>query len=98
MASPYIPISFGNIRKHSIKEYLDAGLLNVLQTNKLAIAISDKITSVDNMALTDEGFSGKNDGGMIDLDLLHDDYMVRTELYFSEINNHTFESKELAYE
>ena len=35
---------------------------------------------------------------MIDLDLLHDDYMVRTELYFSEINNHTFESKELAYE
>ena len=29
MISPYIPVSFGNVKTHSLEEYLEAGILNV---------------------------------------------------------------------
>lgn len=54
MISPYIPISFGNIKEHSLQEYLDEGLADVvkndvlkhifsLATDALTLDVSSKI-------------------------------------------------------
>ena len=79
LASPYLPISFGNVINHSIEEYVNAGIFNVLRDNKLAYYMADKITSVDDMSLQDFGFSGKNDSIQLSLDLLDPNYEEQTQ-------------------
>ncbi|KAA5806612.1 radical SAM protein [Thermoanaerobacterium thermosaccharolyticum] len=51
LISPYLPVTFGNIRRHTIKEYLDHGLTNVWQYEFLK-EISKVITVPTNMNIS----------------------------------------------
>ncbi|MDR1405454.1 MAG: radical SAM protein [Candidatus Methanoplasma sp.] len=44
LISPYVPVSFGNVRHHSIKEYLESGLCEISKNNH----VQNVFRSVDN--------------------------------------------------
>lgn len=89
LASPYLPISFGDLKKSTIKQYIDAGLFSVLKENELASYMISKINSTDNMALLDCGFTGENNQIQIDLDLLSPTYKDETARYLEKLCNKT---------
>lgn len=51
MISPYVPISFGNVKIHSLEEYLEAGVLNVV-LNPTIEMICSLIKNSGNMDLS----------------------------------------------
>lgn len=65
-ASSYFPIIFGNIRKHSLREYWEAGLDNIWG-NKKYMQYVGKIESVSNIG----DFSDKYGKGIINLELIN---------------------------
>lgn len=77
--SPYIPLKFGNVKNHTIREYFDAGLLDVLQ-NPFVIAVAGLISDAARMndqvtSKLPEIFTGQD----IVLDFLHDDVNTKTK-------------------
>ena len=92
LISPYLPVSFGNIRKHSIKEYLEHGLNSVWQFEFLK-RISQTVISPIQMDVSEENeelpkiFQGND----IDFDLIENDTKRLDkeifEIYFKEKNN-----------
>ena len=89
LATPYLPISFGNLRNAKIKQYIDAGLFSVLKDNALAKYLLSKIDSTDNMALLDYGFSGQNRENQIELDLISATYESETEEHLKNLCRYT---------
>lgn len=85
LASPYLPISFGNVDRANLDEYIDGGLFDVMHSNKLAKYLIEHIDSSEELNLTAFGFSGKNDGELIDLDILSSDYLEKTESCLQKI-------------
>ena len=74
MISPYLAIRIGNVKKHSVSEYLDKGLLDVygdVSINKLC----KKYGKVSEMNLSDfvEGFPELYKDEFIDLDIFEVD-------------------------
>ncbi|BDU83775.1 radical SAM protein [Clostridium perfringens] len=71
LVSPYLPITFGNIRRHSIKEYINKGLLNVWNFEFLR-KLSKLIDSTETLDISDTNsnippiFSGND----IDFDII----------------------------
>jgi len=87
LASPYIPISFGDLRKAQIEQYINAGLFNVLKENELAKFMISQINSTEDMALLNYGFSGENNQIQIDLDLLSPTYKNETVEFLDKISH-----------
>lgn len=79
MLTPYLPFVFGNVRDHSVIEYIDGGLKEAWN-NPVIRNIVSKINSVDEMDTSLYGlpeiFSGEN----INLDILSPDYKNSTEM------------------
>lgn len=76
--SPYLPLKFGNIKNHTISEYLNSGLSDML-SNPFVMAIAVLINDASKMSkeITSKLpaiFSGND----IVLDLLHDDITSKT--------------------
>ncbi|EHJ01789.1 Radical SAM domain protein [Clostridium sp. DL-VIII] len=84
LISPYLPIAFGNVKKASIKQYMDAGLKDVWD-NEFLKAIISKIHSVDDMDLSRIGLPEIYLDKNIDLDLLNDNYEEKTKKLLLEL-------------
>lgn len=86
LVSPYLPISFGNIRKHSIEEYFDAGLGSVY-SNEFVIKLAGMITSCNSMDLNNESknipkiFTGND----FKFDLVDDNFDEKAQQYLKLI-------------
>lgn len=83
LISPYLSIAFGNIRRHPVSEYVKGGLKEVWG-NPLMEKIVKKIRSAYDMDVSSIGlpeiFVEKN----IDLDILRNDYLTKTEELLKE--------------
>lgn len=69
VASPYIPISFGNIRRHGIEKYWATGLEKIWQHPKLQ-SYASKINVVDDIGKHVDGFPLLWDENDLDLDII----------------------------
>ena len=78
LVTPYLSISFGNIKRHSLRDYIDAGLKQAWQ-NSVLKEIVKNLHSTEDMDVSKMGlpeiFVEKN----IELDLLSSDYKIKTE-------------------
>lgn len=77
--SPYIPLVVGNIRRHRISEYWDAGLSRVWHT-ELVRAISSHMVSIDTMERVSDMLGDVNMGSDINSDLIANNQLNDSEL------------------
>ena len=70
--SPYLPISVGCIRRHSLKEYWESGLKNVWSIGVIQ-EIANLITSINSMDLSKENLPKINYEKNLMIDLIEDD-------------------------
>jgi MoaA/NifB/PqqE/SkfB family radical SAM enzyme len=56
VASPYLPVILGNIRKHSLKEYWDAGLAAVWQL-EIVQKYAKQINSIKDLTIKKDGYA-----------------------------------------
>ena len=78
LISPYIPITCGNIRKHSIREYIEGGLLDIWN-NKYLQEVAARMNDTSEMDLQKFGLPEIFIDEAIDLDILSPDYRQKTE-------------------
>ncbi len=78
LVSPYLPIIVGNIRKHSLKEYVENGLPRIWD-NPFMQFIGSKMTDVTNMDLKKYELPRIFTEPAIDLDILDKDYEEKTK-------------------
>lgn len=71
LASPYLPVSFGNIKNGSLKEYLEIGLRDVWSSS-LMKEIIKHISSVYDMDVSKIGLPEIFTSDIVELDLLND--------------------------
>lgn len=86
LISPYLPIVFGNVFNHSIKEYVNAGLLKIWK-NSFLKRVCDQLASFDSMDVGQLGMPKIFTDEIIDLDLLEIDYDARTKQYEKQYFN-----------
>lgn len=67
--SPYIPLVVGNVRRHSVAEYWNAGLSSTWHTD-LVRAVSSHMVSMDTMERVSDLLGDVNMGNDIDSDLI----------------------------
>ena len=84
--SPYLPLSFGNINKHSLRDYFDNGLESMI-SNEFVKLLAGKITSEEKMDLSleyglPEIFTGNN----LTLDIIEDDIASKTACLIEKFN------------
>ena len=89
LISPYLPLKIGNIKHHSIHEYFDAGLSNILNNNFVQL-LSGVITDPSKMnEQITKNFPHIFTGNDIHLDLIEDDMEEKTAFlikkYWGEI-------------
>lgn len=77
LISPYISIAFGNIKRHSVNEYIAGGLKKVWG-NPIIEKIVSKIHSADDMDVSSSGLPEIFVDHNIDLDILREDYETKT--------------------
>ncbi|MEZ0538014.1 radical SAM protein [Caldicellulosiruptoraceae bacterium PP1] len=70
--SPYLPITFGNIRKHKILDYWNSGLSNVWNLS-IVKWISREIRSINDLNLSSKGFKEVYWEKSVDIDLIEED-------------------------
>lgn len=70
--TPYIPLIVGNIKRHSLQEYWDAGL-NTIWDRKIVHALASEIKSIPDMSRIFKKYPYIYTGEEIELDLLSDD-------------------------
>jgi|AKZA01.1.fsa_nt_gi Predicted Fe-S oxidoreductases len=85
MISPYIPIKLGSLKKHSLTEYIEAGLLDMYK-NELISLVAGLFSSASDMQLNlksslPEIFTGND----IVLDVIEDDVKKKTQKLLHEI-------------
>ncbi len=82
LLSPYLPLSFGNIRNHSIVEYFDAGLCEIY-SNELVQKMAGLITNCNDLNLnsTKRQVPPIFTGNDIKIDLIDDNVKHKTEEY-----------------
>lgn len=93
LVSPYLPITFGDLSKSKLIDYVDSGLLEVMKNNELVRYLIDQIDSVETMNLQAVGFSGENSKPLIELDMLADDYLEKTSFYLAKIKEYMKEKE-----
>lgn len=69
VATPYIPISFGNIKRHSLTEYWEHGLTSIWK-NKEIQTYAKNINSVDDIGKDVEGYPALWNEEDMDLDII----------------------------
>lgn len=81
LISPYLPIKIGNIRKHSIKEYIRHGLLGIY-SEKCIKDLSKKYSRISEMNLSGmiDKFPELYKDDFVDLDIIDMDENKRTEI------------------
>lgn len=72
VASPYIPLIIGNVRKHSLQEYCDAGMTTVWD-KPVVTALANRMHSIDEMEETSSLIADINMDGNLYVDLIDDD-------------------------
>lgn len=77
LVSPYLPVIFGNIRRHSIEEYINAGLLDVWNFEFLR-RLSKSIVSTETLDISDINSSipAIFTGNDIDFDIIDNDTRI----------------------
>ena len=65
VVSPYIPLIIGNVRKHSLQEYYDAGMATVWD-KPVITALANRMHSIDEMEEISSLIAGINmDGDLL---------------------------------
>jgi len=82
--SPYLPLTFGNIRRHTILEYWNSGLSNVWSL-PIVKWISKQIRATEDLDLSSKGFKEVYWEKSVDIDLIED--------YISEVKPEQFFAK-----
>ena len=72
VASPYIPLIIGNVRKHSLQEYYDAGMATVWD-KPVVTALANRMHSIDEMEEISSLIADINMDGDLYIDLIDDD-------------------------
>ncbi|MEE0449234.1 MAG: hypothetical protein UC928_04920, partial [Collinsella sp.] len=72
VASPYIPLVIGNVRKHSLQDYYDAGMATAW-SRSVVIALANRMHSIDEMEEVSSLIADINMGGDLRVDLIEDD-------------------------
>lgn len=70
--TPYIPLIIGNVKRHSLQEYWDAGL-NTIWDRKIVHALASEIKSIPDMSRIFKKYPYIYMGNEIELDLFVDD-------------------------
>lgn len=84
--SPYLPISVGNIRKHSFSEYLDKGVLNVWIENEFLNKVAVKLKDFRHMDTKEIGLPAIFKEEYIDLDVWDENYAQKTKELMKKYN------------
>lgn len=84
LVSPYIPISFGNIKRHSIAEYIEGGLLNIWN-NKFLQEASARMNDTTGMDLQKFGLPEIFMSEAIELDILSSNYNENTDTLYRKL-------------
>ena len=77
MITPYLSVSFGNIRRNSIKAYVEGGLKEAWN-NPLIKSMIENLHSAEDMDVSLLGLPEIFIEDNIDLDILRDDYQTKT--------------------
>lgn len=72
IVSPYIPLVVGNVRRHELLEYWNAGL-DRIWSSPLVRYLAEKLYSIGTMELMSEEVGDVNMGGDYEVDLVDDD-------------------------
>lgn len=72
VTSPYIPLIIGNVRKHSLQEYYDAGMATVWD-KPVVTALANRMHSIDEMEEISSLIADINMDGDLYIDLIDDD-------------------------
>lgn len=72
IASPYIPLIIGNVRKHSLQEYYDAGMATVWD-KPVVTALANRMHSIDEMEEISSLIADINMDGDLYIDLIDND-------------------------
>lgn len=72
VASPYIPLIIGNVRKHSLQEYYDAGMATVWD-KPVITALANRMHSIDEMEEISSLIADIYMDGDLYIDLIDDD-------------------------
>lgn len=72
VASPYILLIIGNVRKHSLQEYCDAGMATVWD-KPVVTALANRMHSIDETEETSSLIADINMDGDLYVDLIDDD-------------------------
>lgn len=72
VVSPYIPLIIGNVRKHSLQEYYDAGMATVWD-KPVITALANRMHSIDEMEEISSLIADINMDGDLYIDLIDDD-------------------------
>ena len=78
LVTPYLSISFGNIKRHSLKAYINAGLKRAWQ-NPVLKEIIENLHSTEDMDVSKMGLPEIFVEENIDLDLISSDYKEKVE-------------------
>lgn len=84
--SPYLPINFGNIKKHTLDEYFDKGLEDII-FNKFVQKLAGLISSANEMSLSEAyGLPDIFTGNDVVLDVCDDNVDKKTEMLLKKYN------------
>lgn len=81
--SPYIPITFGNVKKHTIKEYWEAGLKNIWESQLIQKFASAIRSEYDLCKIYPSVYYDDN----IKIDLVENSKQEIEEIYYNIFNN-----------
>jgi len=84
LLSNFIPVSFGNIKKRSLNEYLNANILS-LWNSPIIRNIVGRLNSVEDLSIFERLFPELDKGGTIDLDMLGNDYNEKSQLLMERL-------------
>lgn len=77
LISPYIPISFGNVCNHTLQEYVDGGLCDIVN-NEFIKTIAGKINDSYNMDISkNSNLPGLYESELLKVDILDEDWELK---------------------
>lgn len=87
MLSPYLPIIIGDLKNHTLQEYIDAGLQE-MSLNLFVKKVASLINSAEKMSLNEyNNFPDIFSGQDIVLDVIEDNISEKTEFYLNQFNS-----------
>lgn len=78
LVSPYLPLSVGNVKRHTLSDYIEKGLLDTIWDNELVEYMSHKILTPEKMDVSDKIDVPELMHGYVEFDFLAEDFDIKT--------------------